>query len=62
MVCEFDTHPHDGPCIPWAGKPALTCRNAGERTYESATMGTENRVLPAPLPTARELASPTEED
>lgn len=44
-----------------AGKPRLTSGNGGEHTYESATMGTENRVLPAPLPTARELADPTKE-
>ena len=43
MVCEFDACPdHDGPCIPWAGKPVLTCGIAVEHTSGSATMGVEN--------------------
>mgnify|MGYP000547126854 FL=1 len=48
MVCEFDACPdHDGPCIPWAGKPVLTWGIAVEHTSGSATMEPPKRVVPA---------------
>ena len=48
MVCEFDACPdHDGPCIPWAGKPVLTWGIAVEHTSGSATMEPPKRVFPA---------------
>jgi len=48
MACEFDACPdHDGPCIPWAGKPVLACGIAVEHTSGSATMGAENEAVRA---------------
>ena len=61
MVCEYNQHPHQGRCRMWAGKTGLTCGITAEHVYGSATIGTENRVLPAPLRTARELAGSPKE-
>jgi len=38
MVCEYDAHPHPGPCLMWAGKPGLTCGNDHEQGFDSATL------------------------
>jgi hypothetical protein len=58
MVCEYDAHPHRGPCPMWAGKPGLTCPNGIEHGFVSDSIGSTETSVPGAASTAREPANP----